>query len=411
MTGSAIVVPSPLDDSSRGAHRIARLGRRWWLRVIVIWVASRIVTTLLMLFFAAREPATYWDPPHPGYFRFAQFWDSGWFHTIATAGYPAQLPVDAAGHVLTNAWAFLPVYPAAVDALIAVTGIPWDIASVLVAALCSLGAVLVLDRLMAAVGRPATFVVALFCFAPLSAVLQVAYAEATALLLLCLTLLLLVRRRYLTMIPVLLLTDLTRPLGPPLAIAMAAHVAIRLIRPDREGPLRGARLAAALAALAAAVLGAVTWPAIAWIVTGDRSAYVETEVVWRQAHSGTAGFVPFVSWLRAAESVAPGVPGVLLLVGSVGVFATLLLAAPSVRSLGVDLRIWVASYAVYLFAVFDPQSSTFRLLIPLFPLLGAFAGVRSRVLGSALLGIGVAGQFLWIAACWARWHITGMAPP
>ena len=43
---------------------------------------------------------------------------------------------------------------------------------------------------------------------------------------------------------------------------------------------------------------------------------------------------------------------------------------PAVKRLGVDLRFWVASYALYLLAVFFPQSSTFRLLMPMFPLLG-----------------------------------------
>ena len=50
---------------------------------------------------------------------------------------------------------------------------------------------------------------------------------------------------------------------------------------------------------------------------------------------------------------------------------------PWVRRLGVDLRFWMLSYALYLLAVFFPQSSTFRLLVPLAPALGALAIPRS----------------------------------
>ena len=49
--------------------------------------------------------------------------------------------------------------------------------------------------------------------------------------------------------------------------------------------------------------------------------------------------------------------------------------------LGVDIRLWLGSYALYLLAVFFPQSSTFRLLAPMFPILGALAVPRSRLYG------------------------------
>jgi hypothetical protein len=389
----------------------SRPGSVWWIRVTAIWLASRAVTTGLMLFFAAHEHRTYWAPAHPGYFRFAQFWDSGWFHTIATTGYPVRLQMDASGHVLPNAWAFLPAYPALVDLTTAATGIPWDIASVLVSALCSLGAVLVLDRLMRALQLPPTFVVALVCFGPLSAVLQVAYAESMGMLLLCMSLLLLVRRRYLPLVPLLLLTDLTRPIGVPLAVVLGIHVLLRLMHRTTDPPLRGAKLAAALGALAAAAIGAVLWPLVAWAVTGDRGAYLASETSWRRSHVGEGPFVPFVSWVTAAERAAPGPAGILLLALAVAAFVALLVAVPGIRRLGPDLRIWSAAYGSYLLAVFDPQSSTFRLLLPLFPLIGACAGLRPPVLRATLLILGIAGQALWIAATWAQWHISGWSPP
>lgn len=379
-----------------------------WVQITLIWAASRAATTALMLFFAAREGRTGWAPAHPGYLRFAQFWDSGWFHTIAVSGYPIPLPLDAAGHVHANAWAFLPAYPAVVSLVMGATGLSWDVASVAVAAACSLGAALVLDRLLTTVlHRPATFTVALFCFGPLSAVLQVAYAESMGVLLLAAALLLIVQGRYLMLIPVVLLADLTRPVGPPLAAAVAAVVGLRLL-PHAVGRLRGARLVAALGAVAAAGVGAVLWPVVAGLATGKASAYVASEVAWRRGRDGD-GFVPFAAWIRAAQTLSPF--GLLGLGLGVAAFAAVLVALPAVRRLGPEIRIWAAVYALYLLAVFDPQSSTFRLLLPLFPLAGAFAGVRSVTGRVGLLALGVAGQFAWIAATWARWHVSGWAPP
>src|SRR5664280_745945 len=42
----------------------------------------------------------------PGYWTIATNWDGQWYRTIATHGYPADLPRDATGHVTVNAWAF-----------------------------------------------------------------------------------------------------------------------------------------------------------------------------------------------------------------------------------------------------------------------------------------------------------------
>jgi hypothetical protein len=76
------------------------------------------------------------------------------------------------------------------------------------------------------------------------------------------------------------------------------------------------------------------------------------------------------------------------------------LFAPAVKRLGPDLRIWSASYALYLLAVFFPQSSTFRLLMPLFPLLGAVARPQSAVYRITIVALSIGGQFAWLYLCW-----------
>ncbi len=75
-----------------------------------------------------------------------------------------------------------------------------------------------------------------------------------------------------------------------------------------------------------------------------------------------------------------------------------LLAA--VRRLGIEMRLWVVSYSLYLLAVFFPQSSTFRLLMPMFPLLGAVAQPRSRVYRVAVVAASLALQWGWLLVCW-----------
>ena len=70
------------------------------------------------------------------------------------------------------------------------------------------------------------------------------------------------------------------------------------------------------------------------------------------------------------------------------------------RRLGFELRAWVFSYVLSLAAVFFPQSSTFRLLIPLFPLAGALAQPRSRLYRVSIVVLFVIGQWVWIYYCW-----------
>ena len=281
------------------------------------------------------------------------------------------------------------------------------VASVAVSFVCGAGAALVFYRLMRRVrlGRSASlFAVALFCFSPVSPLFQVAYAEALYLLLLATALLLLVERRYGWLFPVVLVMAFTRPSGLAFALALAMHVVYRWMRRhDDPFPVRDRVLAVSLTVFSG--LAGLAWPAIAGVATGSWSAYTDTELAWRMPYIGYTHLVPFTSWFQGADwwsSVMLGIPGwvgIAALVVIVALFAVLLFS-PAVRRLGVDLRFWVAAYSLYLFAVFFPQSSTFRLLMPLFPLLGALALPRSRVYRALLLLLFVALQIGWIAICW-----------
>src|ERR1700710_2068832 len=80
----------------------------WWIKVLVIFALSRVVTTIILLVFAWMQQANAWTGAHPDYFSFAEIWDGTWYHIIAVSGYPSHLTFDSLGHVEQNAWAFLP---------------------------------------------------------------------------------------------------------------------------------------------------------------------------------------------------------------------------------------------------------------------------------------------------------------
>lgn len=382
----------------------------WWVKVLVIFVASRVVTTSIMLSFAARQDANPWTGPRPNYFDFAAIWDGHWYYIISAVGYPSNLPMTPDGHVAENAWAFMPAYPAVVRMLVALTGQGFPVVSVVVSVGFALAAALMFYKLMHLVmpGSTALFAVVLFCVAPLSPILQVSYAESMHVFLLALALYLLIQRRYWLLIPVVTVMSLTRPSGLAFALTMLLHVAYRWWtgRPAARHPEPfpvGERVASLSVALFSALMG-VSWILIAWAITGSLSAYTDTELAWRAAYVGYGELVPFAGWVSAAGFWAPwfgmSQPLLLVLLAIVvaGFFAALV--SPWARRLGVDLRLWIASYALYLLAVFFPQSSVFRLLVPLFPALGMLAMPRSTTYRVLLVAAGIAGQWAWVQLGW-----------
>jgi hypothetical protein len=353
------------------------------------------------------EGANAWTSASPDYFSFANIWDGRWYQIVAGSGYPAGLPTTDGVHVAENAWAFLPGYPGLVDAVMFLTRLPWSMAAVLVSFTAGAGAALVFYRLMRRVGLGAStslFAVVLFCVAPVSPLFQVAYAESLYILLLVTALLLLVERRYAWLFPVVLAMAFTRPSGLAFALALVLHVGYRWLRRREDPfPVRERVLSVALAVFSG--LAGLAWPAIAAIGTGSLTAYTDTELAWRSAYIGYTHLVPFTPWFQGADwwaSAMLGIPGWLGMVALVVIVALfgILLFSPAVRRLGVDLRFWVAAYSLYLLAVFFPQSSTFRLLMPLFPLLGALALPRSRVYRVAIVALFIALQVGWVAVCW-----------
>jgi hypothetical protein len=380
-----------------------RLGRvPWWATVLVIFAASRIVTTVILLVFAGLQQANAWTGAHPDYFSFAHIWDGTWYDIVSKTGYPASLPHDSAGHVTQNTWAFLPAYPFLVGAISFATHLPFSVVGVFVSVGFAAGTALVFYRLLEPkLGQgTALFSVVLFCVAPLSPILQVDYAESMQLFFLACSLLYLLRRNYWMMLPFVAFMSFTRPSGLAFALAMVLHVISRVVARRYDPFPRREVVAAVSATLASGLLG-YAWPFIAGVVTGVPDAYTATELSWRSPYVGWGPLVPFESWFQGAHwwlnhvGVANGVLEVALVILLVALFTGMLFLRP-VRRLGVDLRLWIASWTVYLLAVFFPQSSVFRLFVPIFPVLGAVAQPRSAVYRVGIVLLFIAGQVGWV---------------
>jgi hypothetical protein len=385
----------------------------WWARVLVVFGVSRVVTTIVLLCFGvvqARETGG----AVPDLFTLSANWDGQWYWSIAAGGYPSELPTNDAGHVVENAWAFLPVYPLFLGLFMRL-GFPFPIIAVFVTLAAGACAALLFERLLRGAGMDAAsalFGVVLLCTAPVSPMFQVAYAEAPGLALLFLALLLVQRRRFVVLLPVLIVMSLTRPTGLAFALFLLLYLVLRIVRwrrtPDAH-PLPRGEFAAIVGAGLTSFGAGLAWPGIAWAVTGSPTAYTDTELAWRAGYVGHGGLVPFggwlqgfAFWLRFAGVPGAGLPLAVVVVLVLAALFAVFLVTPWARRLGAELRLWLVSYLVYLMAVFFPQSSTWRLLLPLSPALGAFAVPRSRVLRVTLVVLGIAGQLVWVYFCWIR---------
>jgi hypothetical protein len=384
---------------------MARTRLPWWLQVTVLFVIGRLITTVMMVIILQQQGAPSIADALAGLPDFSSNWDGRWYNVIAAQGYPGALPIGANGHVAENAWAFLPAYPALVKLLMLLTGLSWAAVSESLSLMFALGASLLLYRMLvrAVPAQQALFAVLLFQVAMVSPLFQVAYAEAMQLFLIALAVVLMQRRQYGWVIPVVLVLAFTRPGALALAAALGLLWLYRFANRSRSRFPRAERLQLASAALVAAVSG-VAWMLIAGAVTGVPSAYLDTELAWRAAYIGYTELLPFTPWIQGAQWWTSsygnptwwGYAGLAVLVAGFAVF----LFIPPMKKLGAVIRFYLASYALYVLAVFFPQSSTFRILAPLFPALGVLAAPRSRVYRVGAVVLSLALQWWWLNTCW-----------
>lgn len=392
----------------------------WWVQVLAVYALTRVLTAGVFVWAARSQLESLWTSANPSYWDFVSFqFDGSWYRTIAENGYPATLPVDADGQVVQNAWAFFPAFPMLVRAVMTVTTLPWQVAAPVVNLLLGGAAMLVVHRVVAQ-GAPKAVAawpglplasVALVCVFPTSPVLQTAYTEALALLLVAVSLWTIVRRWYGWAALAVLALGFTRAVALPMAVVVVVHAVVRWREERRDGRSLPGRTVAALVGLAAVcVASGFAWPAVVGWITGVPRAFFLTQETWRGVHSTAPGigwtYVPqfwFGSWAPLVMLVGFGITVALLVV-------------PSAWRLGRELHAWCVAYIGYLVLAVEPGSSLARFLLLAFPMAAVTAGLVTgrRAARLAWLGFVVALmvylQVVWVHHIWV-FNPTGDWPP
>lgn len=392
----------------------------WWVHVLLVYAAARALAAAAFVWTAQVQEANLWTGARPDYPSFvALMYDGSWYRQVAEQGYPAELPRGADGLVQQNAWAFFPLFPMLVRGLMTVTGGTWVVLAPALALLLGAAAVLVVHEAVrhgaprAVAARPGLplATVALVCAFPTAAVLQVAYTESLALLLVASALLLLVRRRYGWTAVVVLALGFTRAVALPMAAVVVVHLAVRWWRTRRgEDDLRAGGLAGLVGLAAFAGVSGFAWPAICGWATGVPDGYLQTQEAWR----GVREVVPFSGWTYVPQFWF-GAWGTWITVAGFLLVAAVLLV-PAAWRLGPELHAWGAAYVVYILAVIEPGSSLARFLLLAFPLGAVTAGVVTRPTGArrawfaAVLVLMLGLQVLWVRQMW-EFNPGGDWPP
>jgi len=371
MAGRATQTPVPM---TRRRGRVGRVRVRLsiWLPLAIFALTRLYGVAIIVL--AARGQVALPSPNHPGIYQFAAHpdspgylglitnWDGQWYERIATLGYhlPAAGSPDAKDALWT--FAFLPVFPAVVGAMMALTGLGFAVCATVVNLMAGGAAMVVMFALVErSAGRFAAGTAVLFtcCFvaAPL---FQAAYSESIALLLVCTVLLLVARRRYTWALAAVVLLSLTRLVTPPLAVVVIVH-ALQRYRGRARDPIRRGE-AVAMSVLSVVCAASVSlWSTITSVITsgvkttGANRANVPNAVVVGRFGWFTNAY-EHIGWI--------GVFGLALLV----VLFVVVAASRLTLTWGVEVRTWFATYPIFLLFVAGVHAGMFRYLLLAFPL-------------------------------------------
>jgi hypothetical protein len=386
---------------------LSLLRARWWTLPLAIWAVSRAVGALILLVESHRQVAMgvgggIWmnapSPASPGYFTLVTNYDGQYYEQIAQHGYPHVLPPGTDTPVGKNAWAFYPLFPALCRLVMLVTSASFGVAASVVSLLCGALAALLLFRMVSETGgRWVAGVSTLaLCLFPAAVLLQTAYTEALALLLILAALWCLRRRWYAAVAGVAVVLALSRPIAPALAAVIALHWLARWWQARRGGeafPVR--ERVAAGAAVVVAGLSVGIWPAVAAIVTGDLHAYTETEEAWSH------GARHYPSWLAQSVGltghVGAGLLGLLIVV-----IVVALVLQRRARVWGSELRWWAPVYTLFLYGSTRPNSAMVRMMmlaiVPFWQPPAAVPPTRRRavVTVAVVAVVGIALQWAWV---------------
>lgn len=340
-------------------------------------------------------------PASPGYWAVLANWDGQWYKSIALYGYPNELPTSD-GEVIQNEWAFFPLFPACARLVMNLTGTSFEVSSGSINLLFGAAAICVLYCMLSArVGNAsACATIAVLCAFPTAPVLQVAYTESLALLLLALAFASLQARRYELYLLLAILLGLTRPVAIPMIMVVTMHWLVRLKDSPRHevslGPCRWI-----IASFAATAFAAGLWPLIVWVKTGNSDGFLLTQAAWRLVDSSS-----FLASGTLGQVLAGGISGALLVVvffASLGISVF----SPAGRRWGIELRTWVLAYPTFIMVMTQPTMSIARFMllaaVPWWPLTDPpveAAPVRDRIVRwtalSIVISCGLLSQYFWV---------------
>lgn len=375
------------------------LGRLpWWAQVSLVFLATRLISFAILAAVALQQGLSPWGNAKPSYGDFINIWDAEWYNRIFSEGYPSEIPRNQDGVAQSNQWAFMPLFPGIVRGLAALTGGNWATLAPIVAILFAWAAALMIYQLfrLKTSHRNAMWGMALVFLFPASAVFQVPYAESTNLFFLALALYLVIQKQYLWAIPIVFFSALSRPVGVPFALMLGLYFLYRWIK-HKQIPFPVSEVWRLVVLGIASGAAALAWPIIAWMYTGEQSAYTDTETAWRYSE-----LVPFLPWFERGNALFGPLLGAIFPVLLV-VFVYFAFTSKPMRAVGIQMQLWCFSYFFYIFAFLNPQTSTFRLLIPLFPIaLAVVLMSRSRAYRWSTAIMYVLMQIVWVYWLW-RW--------
>ena len=374
MAANAAQTSAPPNRRSGRAIRFGRVAipLSIWLPLTIL-VLTRIYGFVIIVL-ASRYQVALPSPDHPGIYQFSPHpdspgylglitnWDGQWYERIATNGYHLPLAGDPNGKDALWAFAFLPMFPTVVGAMMTVTGLSFGVCATIVNLVAGGAAMVVMFALVErTAGRFAAIVTVLFtnCFlaAPL---FQAAYSESIALLLVCTVLLLIARRHYGFAVAAVILLSLTRLVTPPLAIVVIVHAVARY-RGRAQDPIRRAEIAAMAVLVVASAASVSLWSTITNAITsGVKATGANRGSVTNAVVAGRFGW-----FTNAYEHLGLlGVGGVALLV----VLFVVLALSPLSRTWGTEVRTWFAIYPIFLLFVAGVHAGVFRYMLLAFPL-------------------------------------------
>jgi hypothetical protein len=283
-----------------------------------------------------------------------------------------------------------------VRALMWATGLGFAVAATLVNLLVGAVTMLVLYRLLEPyagrfVAASGVALLSTFISAP---VLQLAYKDGLALMLIVLSMLLMARRRYGAALLVVLVLSLSRQVTPPLAIVIAAHAWMRF-RNRQESPIGRGEVTAMAAVSVASIAGLFTWSTLVRLWLGHSDA---DSGRGSAASIGRTGFGWFGQAYGWAGPLGAGLIAAFLLI------LVWLAYDRRARHWGPEVRAWLWAYPAFLMVGTTMHTGQLRYFLADFPLLLVLVGsppreslpkIRMAIVAFACL-VGLALQWFWI---------------